>query len=181
MPVLLSRLRDIAKRSIFGLVALPVATGMGVYLKCQGADLQPHGIIGLELAFTAINAGAIVETWAGPKHDVAVNQVLLDYIFIAGYTCSLIFICLNAADRARLRGRSDLANAAEFAALGALLAGALDCIENIGLLLTLTRPISTLVVLVTSLTATAKFALVAIALAIVPVAAFWPSRRRALG
>ncbi len=176
----MSGLRRIATSSIFGLIVLPVAAAMGVFLKCQGADLLPQGIIGLELAFTEGDATRIVGAWSGAKHDVAVKQVLFDYIFIVGYAGSLVFICLNAADHARRRGHAGLAQAAECAALGALAAGVLDCIENAGLLLTLAQPISGAIVLITSLAASVKFALLICAVIIAPIAAFWPVQRGAI-
>jgi hypothetical protein len=159
-------LHHIATQSAFGWPAIAVAVGMGAYLNHQGASLKPPGIIGFELAFTTSNARRIVGGWAGSL-DVAAKQVWYDYVFILGYACSLLFICFHAADYASHRGHADLASLAEFAGYGALLAGLLDGIENVGLLLMLAGRISTLIVLVTSLCATMKFVL---ALAAIPVA-----------
>jgi hypothetical protein len=177
MQVFLRSLRHIATRNGFGLAALPLAAGMGVYLMRQGAPLQPPGIVCLELAFTESHATKIVGGWAG-KLDVAVHQVLFDFIFIAGYTGSLLFICFKAADRADRRGRAGLGEIAEKAGYGALLAGALDCVENLGLLLTLKWKVLAPVVLMTSVSASLKFALLVIA-ASVAAATFWLSRRPA--
>jgi hypothetical protein len=170
-------LRDIATRNIFGLAAFPLAAGMMVYLMCQGAPLQPPGIVGLELAFTEGHATKIVGDWAG-KLDIAVKQVLFDFIFIAGYTGSLLFACFKAADCAAQRGRASLAKAAEAAGYGALLAGTLDCVENFGLLLTLNWKVLAPIVLITSVSASLKFALVVIA-ALVALATFRLSWRPA--
>ena len=166
MTALSAGLHRIATRSAFGWPAIAVAVAAGIYLSHQGASLKPPGIIGLELAFTTSNARAIVGGWAGLL-DVADKQVWCDYIFILGYTGSLLFICFHAADYASQRGHADLARLAAFAGYGALLAGLLDCIENVGLLLMLAGRISPLIVLVTSLCATVKFVL---ALAAIPVA-----------
>lgn len=171
MPFLMT-LHDVATHCIFGLLALPVAAGMGVYLKYQGARLKPPGIIGFEFAFTAAKAKRIIDSWSDYR-DVAVKQVRADYLFIAGYTCSLLFICFHAADYARQSGHGNLASAADLAGYGALLAGVLDCIENVGLLRMLAGHISTPVVLVTSLSAAAKFALLAMALVVAGAVSVW--------
>jgi len=166
MAALSTALHDIATQRAFGWPAIAVAVAMGIYLNRQGASLKPPGIIGLELAFTTSSARGIVGGWAGLP-DVAARQVWWDYVFILGYTGSLLFICFHAADYASQRGHADLGSLAAFAGYGALLAGLLDCIENVGLLLMLAGRISTLIVLVTSLCATVKFVL---AFAAIPVA-----------
>jgi|HubBroStandDraft_6_1064221.scaffolds.fasta_scaffold1057683_1 hypothetical protein len=170
-------LRNIATRNIFGLAAFLLAAVMMVYLMRQGAPLQPPGIVGLELAFTEGRATKIVGDWAG-KLDIAVKQVLFDFIFIAGYTGSLLFACFKAADCAAQRGRASLTTAAEAAGYGALLAGTLDCVENFGLLLTLKWKVLAPIVLITSVSASLKFAFVVIA-ASVALATFLLSWRPA--
>ena len=71
-----------------------------------------------------------------------------------------------------------MAKAAEAAGYGALLAGTLDCVENFGLLLTLNWKVLAPIVLITSVSASLKFALVVIA-ALVALATFRLSWRPA--
>jgi hypothetical protein len=168
----LTALHDVATQCIFGLLAFAVAAGMGVYLKYQGEKLKPPGIICFELAFTASRARRIVEGWSGFR-EVAVGQVRADYLFIAGYTGSFLFVCFHAADYARHSGHANLAGAADLAGYGALIAGLLDCVENVGLLRMLAGGISTPVVLVTSLSAAVKFALLGMALVAAGAVSLW--------
>ncbi len=165
-------LHHIATQGAFGWPAIAVAIGMGAYLKYQGARLKPPGIIRFELAFTASNARRIVSGWTGLRH-VAIRQVCCDYIFILGYACSLLFICLHTADYASQRGHAELGRVAQLAGYGAVLAGVLDGIENAGLLLMLTRRITTSIVLVTSLCASVKFVLAIVAIAVACIVAGW--------
>ena len=172
MTVFSTGLHHIATQSAFGWPAIAVAIGAGAYLKRQGASLEPLGILGLELAFTTSKACGIVGRWAGSL-NVAAKQVWCDYVFILGYVCSLLFICFHAADYASQRGHADLSSVAEFMGYGALLAGLLDGIENVGMLWMLAGRISTLIVLVTSLCAMVKFVLVLAAIPVACVVAGW--------
>ena len=182
---LLDRVRHLATKNGFGAIALIVTVGMGAYLRYQGHDLRtteaPSGIVSLELACAASKAADIIRSWAGDKHQIAVDQVLFDFIFILGYACFGLYLGFKAADRARGRGVMRLARAAAAAGIGALAAGVLDCLENIGLLLMLGGHVSPATAFFTSLFATTKFALLAVAAIVVLAAALWPAARLAPG
>jgi hypothetical protein len=73
---------------------------------------------------------------------------------------------LTTEQAAATAGYARLAYVARLAAWGGLLAGALDCLENIGLLVMLSGSISSATVLATSICAGVKFALAIFVLAL---------------
>src|SRR5262249_37799850 len=106
--------------------------GFGRYALATPAT--PHGIIDLELAGSADAARRVITAWrcAGVLTRARPN-LWLDMVWIACYTVMMISGCLLAA-RAFAGG---LASAGLVVAGGQLLAGALDYVENVALLRTL--------------------------------------------
>jgi len=155
------------------LAALIIAITMSWYLSRQGAPLRtpdaPRGVVSLELAWTQACATKVVNAWSAMK-DTAVHQVLADFIFIAGYSVLLLCVGLAAERAAMAAGLFKLASVAHLAAWGGLLAGAFDCLENVGLLAMLNGHISGAVAFATSLCASVKFILGGITIAVVLVA-----------
>lgn len=160
-----------ARTPAFRVIALIITLVMGYVLSIQGARLQnqhaPHGVVSLELAWTAKNANEVVDSWKSARlKRTAYRQVLLDFIFIAGYAALLIAIAVSAQRAADAAGLACLAWTAGLAAYGGLAAGVLDCFENIGLLAMLAGCISTPVAFITSIFASAKFVLASAVMAI---------------
>jgi hypothetical protein len=167
----------------FGVVALVVTLLMMCFLARQGEQLEtteaPKRVVSLELAWTKPCAEKIIGSWNRKEvHGVAVKQVLLDYIFIAGYACLLLYTGLAAEKAAQAAGLSSLAHAAHFGAWGGLIAGGLDCLENVGLLAMLWGHPTAAVALMTSAFAFLKFVLAGVAI-VVSAAAFtsWAVQR----
>jgi hypothetical protein len=94
------------------------------------ARLRPNTIVAFEVAFTPRNAKAILESWGPSGQDAARRSLLLDVGFIVvGYVPLLASLCLVLARRTASRPRG----LGVWLALAALLAGALDLIENAAL------------------------------------------------
>jgi hypothetical protein len=144
--------------------SLIVTVAMMLFMSRQGDGLKndyaPYRIMSLELAWTKACADKIVHSWDTMK-DVAIRQVHLDFVFIAGYALLLFYMAFAAERAAVAAGYTALAYAAHLAAFGGLVAGALDCLENAGLLLMLSGPINGAIAFATSLFATLKFVLIA--------------------
>src|ERR1043165_6231129 len=122
-----------------------LATGLALYF--QGASLEtpqaPQRVVSLELATNAATAQGVIGSWErkGVKH-IAVWQILLDFVFIAGYTAVLVGIALSTERAATAAGIHWLAQASHYAAYVAFVPGLLDCIENAGMLIMLNSGIS---------------------------------------
>src|SRR4051812_34373123 len=98
----------------FRLIALIVTFAMMYILSVQGGPLRnqlaPHGVLSLEFAWTGKNAESIVGSWKSARvKRAAYRQVLLDFIFIAGYTALLIAVALSAQRGANAAGLTSLA------------------------------------------------------------------------
>lgn len=169
MAGLMERLQPVASHYLFGVISLVVTMAVLLVLGAQGqklaTDEAPRGVLSLEFAWTGDGARTIIGSWKGYE-DVAVRQVLLDFIFIAGYGCFLLFLGLTAEKVARTHGLPSLAYAAHLAAWAGVIAGVFDCFENFGLLAMIQRGPTTAVALPTSLFATVKFALAVGAIAV---------------
>jgi hypothetical protein len=155
----------------FRLIALIVTFAMMYILSVQGAPLRnqhaPHKVLCLEFAWTGKTAHEVVDSWKSASlKRTAYWQVLLDFIFIAGYTALLIAVALSAQRAANAAGLTFLAWAGGLAAYGGLAAGIFDCLENIGLLAMLAGCINTPVAFITSVFASTKFVLAIAVLAI---------------
>ena len=124
-----------------------------------------HGIVDLELAWTPARFDAITSDWGARGVRAAREQVWWDFLWIPSYALT-IWASLKLAGSARL------------AVLAVPMAGACDVVENIALLRGLHDTSAGLVVPVTSLIATIKFALLAFALVVLIWAIISRLRRR---
>ncbi|MBI3514692.1 MAG: hypothetical protein HY060_11615 [Proteobacteria bacterium] len=159
-----------------GLLLFIATVGLMLYLARQGADLvtaaAPQGIVSLELAWhsniadpiikswnVSQDCQAIVQVWNVPNNCRAIVQVWIDVPFIAAYASLLFWLGRTAATRVEPTDPG-LARRARRAAVLGLLAGALDIIEDIGLLLMLNNMGGSILPTATSIAATAKFVLI---------------------
>lgn len=126
------------------LLGLVVATlGVSMLMRASGAALlnasAPAGIVSLELARTPARATQIMVSWVRDGAiDAAISNVKLDYLFLLTYAPTIALACLLAM--VSLEGRPRLAAIGPLVGLGSLLAGALDALENVGLLQMLEHP-----------------------------------------
>lgn len=168
---------------------LVVVALVGVFVFTAGAfrSMEAHlrstgatgGVVALELALTPARAIALIGAWPADGIAVAQRALWLDFVYIALYASGLAAACTLIARH----------GAGAWAAWGRrlvplpLVAGALDVIENVNLLLVLNRagtgeaalrPFTT----VAALCATIKFALIAITLLfLLAYASTWVWRR----
>ena len=116
------------------LVMMVVMAKTGTILK---TDAAPMGILNLEFAYNTTKTTTIINSWASINHaDVitaAKNNTYWDFLFLFFYAGFLFLACKKIA--ANING--PVAKAGNFIAKGAILAGLLDIIENLGMLITL--------------------------------------------
>jgi hypothetical protein len=121
-------------------------------------------IVRLQLAWSPACARRIIDCWAAAASiKRAKRSVHLDYAFLVGYAATLALLVLLAARAADASGLMSEDTADTFALVGALAmvgAGALDAVENVGLLVMLGGRISRAWTVFTTLCAGTKFALV---------------------
>lgn len=138
-------------------------------MRWQGAPLitpvSPAGIVSFELADTLNEANAII-TAAG-KANLQLN-IIIDFLFILAYTSFLAFCCQALIKSYRLPDLKKLT--ATFMRLS-ILAGVLDFIENMAMLVTLNGHGSDMSVIVTRWAAIIKFAIAAIVIIYILIAA----------
>lgn len=155
-----------------------------------GAPLKnataPHGIVSLELAWTAGRARQILTGWSPAQLDVAAKGIRLDFTYILVYGLAISLACALVADRAGERHRS-LQRLAAIASWGALVAGTLDVFENLAMMSELGQigDVSALgaAPVVAGAAATLKFLLLigcAVAL-LAGVLDYWRNRRAEMG
>lgn len=166
-----------------GLPTLLLIIGLHLQGQPLQTDAAPQGIVSLELARDAKRADGIIRSWRGSKENCcafgftarqtdsgilncARTQVYLDFPFIVFYSVALFCFGRYARARALGQGLPVLAGCATVAACMGLLAGALDIIEDLGLLQLLNQPPDDWVAARTSLCAEVKFALIAASLGI---------------
>lgn len=92
------------------------------------------GIIPFELAGSEARAAEIMRRWGRPGQAAALRSLLLDYPYLASYSCLLALTCNAAADSLQRRGHRWLAAAGAPLAWGQLVAGGCDAAENAALL-----------------------------------------------
>jgi hypothetical protein len=143
-------------------VALTLAAGAGLFF--QGKQLKtenaPDRVVSLELAKTQAQAKKVIDSWKERRVEaIAVYQILLDFVFIAGYMALLVAIALRAEHVAAAAGIGWLAQASHYAAYAGLATGFLDCIENVGMLIMLAGTINEPIAWGTWLCAYLKFRL----------------------
>ena len=140
---------------------------MAVIVTMQGESLKtkdtPLGVLNLELAFNSNNTATVLNAWA-PNASVdniavAKKNTGLDFIFLFFYP---IFLFLASKVISRSFG-GWFRKAGKLIAKGALLAGLLDIVENVGMLLTLSGKGSGAIALCTSVCSSIKWALALLA------------------
>lgn len=163
--------------TIAPLAALVVTLALGLYLFQAGAKLHPEAI-SLQRAWTSSTAEEIVQSWKTANEvDKAADQVLWDFLFIVAYAYLLFAFGHAAARDAGNRGLSRLAKIAGCGAVAGLLAGALDVVENIGLLTMIWGRTAPPIPSLTSLASLAKFILVGVSYLISVATLLWPVRQ----
>jgi hypothetical protein len=129
-----------------------------------GASLKvahtPKGILDLEFAYNKTKTTSIINAWS---LNIIVDNIskakintYLDFIFLAFYASFLFFGCKKIAE-------SNKSNIGLLIAKGALLAGLLDIIENIGMLISLSGYASNTIAIITTFCASIKWILAIIA------------------
>ncbi len=136
-----------------------------ILLRIQGDDLrQPYannGIVSMEFAYTANKATAIAEGWrADNLLQKATNNILIDFLFIPFY--ALLFYTLAGSISVRLKGKASTLGV--LLAFFSLIAGCLDVLENLFMLLSLHLFRTNLTALLTAAFAGLKFMLLFMAL-----------------
>jgi hypothetical protein len=145
------------------LLALAAAIGMALVSEPLRTSAAPSGMASLQMAWTADDAARIIGSWTDKAP--ARTNLWIDFAFLVLYAAWLCHLGAAGAERAEAAGWHRLARAARLAAAGGLLAGAADALENVGLLAMLGGSRGSVPYL-TSLAATAKFALIGISLAV---------------
>jgi hypothetical protein len=121
----------------------------------------PKGILNLEFAYNKTKVANIISAWS-PNAIVdniskAKINTYLDFIFLTFYASFLFFACKNIAE-------SNKSKIGLWIAKGALLAGLLDILENIGMLISLSGYTYDIVAVVTTFCASVKWLLAFVAI-----------------
>lgn len=128
----------------------------------------PAGIINLELSRSRTNVRNILNIWSSSNGDqtnnirVAKNNTYLDFLFILFYVPFLYFSSIWATKQ--FHKRSGWASLGNYVTWFCLIAGALDILENIGMLLSLHEHLNTTTILFTFSCSLLKWLLVAVTL-----------------
>jgi hypothetical protein len=120
----------------------------------------PPNIVAFELAGNATTAQNIISDWSAKQIDQVKTSIYLDFGFILAYCSAFMFACRAAATYS---GVQFFINTAQQLAWIVWLAGVCDAVENIALLITLSR-ISQTSVSIAFYTATVKFGILLVAL-----------------
>lgn len=142
----------------FGTIVMIVVMGK------TGATLKtvetPKGILDLEFAYNKTKVDFILNAWSpnvmANNIDKATINTYLDFIFLAFYSTFLFFACKKMA---KING----GKIGLLIAKGALLAGFLDIVENVGMLVSLSNVVSNTVAFFTCFFSVSKWALAAAA------------------
>jgi hypothetical protein len=141
---------------------------MLVVMSKTGAPLKtpatPIGILNLEFASNTESVNVILLAWqkttATDNIKAAIINTMLDFIFLLFYSLFLNGLCYNIASK--LIGM--LAITGKIIAKAAFLAGVLDVIENMGMLLSLNNHLNNTIVMVTFIAAAIKWFIVLVIL-----------------
>lgn len=139
---------------------------MIVVMAKTGATLKPaspHGILDLEFAYNTTKTAEVLKAWA-PANGidniaVAKTNTYWDFLFLFFYAGFLFLACKKIASKIS----GPVSKACNLIAKGAILAGFLDIIENIGMLLTLSNQGSSAIALATTIVSVIKWVLALIA------------------
>ena len=130
----------------------------------HGAPLKtpatPIGILDLEFAGKVERAKEIFAAWQPSIIPVAINNTLIDFLFLISYGCLLYACCLSLSKTYEGTGRKTGIIISRLA----LISAAFDGLENFLMLRTLYGNIQKEVVATTYIFASAKFLLVAVAI-----------------
>lgn len=123
----------------------------------------PLGILNLEFAYNSSQTTAVINAWKTPEHPhkilVAIYNTIWDFLFLFFYAGFLFLACKKIA--ANIKGPAS--KAGNLIARGAILAGILDVLENIGMLISLHGHVSNLVSFLTVFFSVIKWGLAIIA------------------
>jgi hypothetical protein len=120
-----------------------------------------HGILDLEFAYNAEKTTVVINAWASLDNIVAAKlNTWLDFLFLFFYSLFLFFACKKIAGT--FHGM--VAKSGQLIAKGALVAGFLDILENMGMLIALNGHISGSIALCTTFVSVIKWVLAIMAL-----------------
>ncbi|MFQ5966193.1 MAG: hypothetical protein ACE5MI_01130 [Acidimicrobiia bacterium] len=124
--------------------------------------VAPYGIVSLELAGSADRAEEIVASWEEANIlGLATANVLLDYSFLVSYAVLLVALSV----RAGMRVETPVSMTTGYTVgWGQWLAGGLDAVENVALLVLLAGAISDLTAGIARAAAVGKFVLIGVGL-----------------
>jgi len=139
---------------------------MMIVMAKTGATLKPatpHGILDLEFAYNTAKTAAVLKAWA-PTNEldniaVAKTNTYWDFLFLFFYAGFLFIACKKIASKIK----GPVSKAGNFIAKGAIWAGFLDILENIGMLLTLSNHGSSAIAFATTFVSVIKWGLAIIA------------------
>lgn len=132
-----------------------------------GASLKtaptPHGILDLEFAYDTAKTSVVVNAWA-PANGLdnitaAKTNTYFDFLFLFFYSIFLFLACKKIAQTIQ----GPVGKAGNAIATGALLAGLLDILENLGMLISLGGHISGTIAFLTTFFSVIKWILALIA------------------
>jgi len=140
---------------------------MMVVMAKTGATLKtpatPMGILDLEFAYNTAKTSIIINAWAPTAGldniAVAKANTYWDFLFLFFYAGFLFMACKKIA----LKIKGPVSKAGNLIAKGALLAGFLDILENVGMLLTLSNQGSATIAFATTFVSVIKWGLAIIA------------------
>jgi hypothetical protein len=121
--------------TLFGLT-FAVVLGFGITGAPINTDAAPYGIVSYELAGNEHRAEEILASWNSIARERVAFSLGFDFLFIPLYAFTIAFGCSLASDALRLRGWP-LVSLGGTLAWSVFLAGFLDTIENIVLLIIL--------------------------------------------
>ena len=120
-----------------------------------------YGILDLEFAYNAEKTTVVINAWASLDNIVAAKlNTWLDFLFLFFYSLFLFFACKKIAGT--FHGM--VAKSGQLIAKGALVAGFLDILENIGMLIALNGHISGSIAFCTTFVSVIKWVLAIMAL-----------------
>lgn len=145
---------------VLTLLIMVVLTWVGEPLTTQVA---PNGIVSYEFAGSVSRAGEILNSWGEAGRLHAAFSLGLDFLFIVAYATTIGLACVWAGEILNKR-RWPLSGVGLLLAWGVCLAGVLDGIENVSLVVMLLVSVSSPWPQLAAACAAVKFLLVALAL-----------------
>ena len=155
-----TRSRTFVRVALVAVVLTVVLGQIGAPLRSPAA---PDGIISYELAGSYERSAAILRSWDASVRESATISLIVDYLYLVAYPVAISLGCAIVAGRLRPR-RPELAAIALVLSWGALVAGALDAVENAALLRQLVAGPGALTARIAMVASIAKFSLVAVTL-----------------